>query len=253
MNEQIRKMYAGDKLLNEALDLLNEPFVPHIEDERTVEYRHHGRPVFAVGAGRGVPLPEFRQTFNRSIPARNFFLQEQAAHGFNLHEHQRQAMAWLQSQPDVVVMLEGEVSYMDFKLRLSESMPTRAIGFGYPQHQMIINPRKHVPIIEDTYLAPPKAPKDWASHPAIRAGYGNKSAMALLQMMYRATKPNIYHPTFDWENHSLSTRRKLHTIQHVNVGTVGHIDWGNNRMKRTRPYFPGYLADCIRAAIAEFK
>ncbi|MNY68085.1 hypothetical protein D3C86_2057920 [compost metagenome] len=51
----------------------------------------------------------------------------------------------------------------------------------------------------------------------------------------------------------MSTRRKLHTIKHVNVGTVGHIDWGNNRMMRTRPSFPGYLADCIRAAILEFK
>lgn len=248
MNKEILKMYAGDKLLNEALDILAKPFEPHFPDDNSVEYRYNGLPVLVVSHGSGVPLPQFRQAFDRSIPARNFFLQEQAA--YEPYAHQRQALEWLREQPDAVVMLEGETSYLDFKLRMRETMPTSAIGFGYPQHQMILNPLRGVSVIEDHYVAPPKQPKDWASNPWIRSAMGGKSAMSLLQSMYRSTRPDIYQPAFDWENHSWAARQKLHTIKHVNVGTVGHIDWGTNRLNRTRPCFPGYLADCIRAAIA---
>lgn len=110
-------------------------------------------------------------------------------------------------------------------------------------------------IISDEYVAPPKPEaKDWDKNARhwYKAAMGGKPMMNMAIAAYRASKHSIYQPEFDWENQR-EARRKLHFIKHVNVGTVGHIDWGNNRLKRTRPYVTGYLADCIREAIKEFK
>lgn len=106
--------------------------------------------------------------------------------------------------------------------------------------------------IEDEYVAPPKAAKDWNKGTAFwhKSAMGGKHNMNLALALFRATKKD-YSPEFDWEN-QYEARRKLAFIKHVNVGTVGHIDWGTNRYKRTRPYWPGYLADCIRTAIKTY-
>lgn len=107
--------------------------------------------------------------------------------------------------------------------------------------------------IEDEYVAPPKAAKDWNKGAAFwyKSAMGGKHNMNLALALFRATKKDVYSPEFDWEN-QYEARRKLGFIKHVNVGTVGHIDWGTNRYKRTRPYWPGYLADCIRTAIKTY-
>lgn len=111
-----------------------------------------------------------------------------------------------------------------------------------------------VNLIEDEYVAPPKKKaKDWDDKAQFwyRSAMGSKHNMNLAIAAYRAKNKDIYNPGFDWQNQH-EARRNLHHIKHVNVGTVGHVDWGNNRMKRARPYWPGYLAECIRTAIANY-
>jgi len=111
-----------------------------------------------------------------------------------------------------------------------------------------------VNIISDEYVAPPKPEaKDWDKNARhwYKAAMGGKPMMNMALAMYRLRHKDIYNPEFDWEN-QWEARRRLGFIKHVNVGTVGHIDWGNNRLIRPRPQHPGRLADAIRAVIANY-
>lgn len=108
--------------------------------------------------------------------------------------------------------------------------------------------------IFDEYVAPPKEPKSWergARH-WYRQAMGGKMMASIALHQYRMSKQSVYFPKFEWDQQR-EARRKLAFIKHVNVGTVGHIDWGTNSLRRARPQCPGILADCIRAAIKDFK
>jgi hypothetical protein len=190
---------------------------------------------------------------------------------FELHEHQRQAMDWFDRQPNLRLDLDAfGATHFNFEsvhhhnirrlpMLIDPWMPDGVMRFetapGLGQ-SFFIDYKYGVTMLTDEYIAPPqqKSPKDWDKNAQhwYRAAMGGKPMMNMAIAAYRASKHSIYQPEFDWENQR-EARRKLHFIKHVNVGTVGHIDWGNNRLKRTRPYVTGYLADCIREAIKEFK
>lgn len=132
--------------------------------------------------------------------------------------------------------------------------PLYSEGFGFECKTVGGNwPREGFSFLFDDYVAPPKEPKSWvrgARH-WYRQAMGGKMLMNMALHQYRLSKHQIYFPKFEWDQQR-EARRKLAFIKHVNVGTVGHIDWGNN-LRRPRFQCPGILADCIRAAIKDFK
>lgn len=115
-------------------------------------------------------------------------------------------------------------------------------------------PREGFGALFDNYVAPPKEPKSWdrgARH-WYRQAIGGKMMASMALQQYKLSRHELYFPKFEWEEQR-EARRKLAFIKHVSVGTVGHIDWGTNSLRRLRFQCPGVLADCIRAAIKEFK
>jgi hypothetical protein len=189
---------------------------------------------------------------------------------FHLHDYQREAIDSLLRHPvraaefealgaiGMHVCYEGDdlnIGHVPMTIRtLRDNIlpwPEEAY-FEYPSigGQFNFGEIYGVNLIEDVYPAPPKAKaKDWNKDAAFwyRSAMSSKHGMNMAVAAYRAKK-NIYSPEFDWANRP-EARFRMHVIKHVSVGTVGHIDWGNNRIKHARPYWPGYLAECIRTAI----
>lgn len=189
----------------------------------------------------------------------------------HLHQHQIEAMRWLDDHPLMQAELNTfggisfvtEMQHQPFNightpmalrsLRKGIRPWTEEVRFpyiGYTGFEDQFESAHDSVFIEDRYVAPPKKRKSWDKDAEFwyKSGMSGKHTTNLALAAYRASKKNIYNPEFNWQDQH-EARRKLHYIKHVNVGTAGHIDYGNNRIRHPRPYWPGYLAECIRTAI----